>query len=109
MLEGLEVSEVSKKVINEDNEEFRLDADYYKKEYINLYNLIDDGEHLANIASMSDLSSNASFATVSGIVHDNNPKVIPFIRSGNVGNTFINLKHGFKFYACCFYVIFLKK
>lgn len=91
MLEGLEVSEVSKKVINEDNEEFRLDADYYKKEYINLYNLIDDGEHLANIASMSDLSSNASFATVSGIVHDNNPKVIPFIRSGNVGNTFINL------------------
>jgi len=90
-LEGLEVSEVSKKVINEDNEEFRLDADYYKKEYINLYNLIDDGEHLANIASMSDLSSNASFATVSGIVHDNNPKVIPFIRSGNVGNTFINL------------------
>ena len=25
-----------------------------------------------------------------GIVHDNNPKIIPFIRSGNVGETFIN-------------------
>lgn len=89
-MEGLEVSIISNKDIIDDNEEYRLDADYYKKEYLNLYNLINDGDHLVDIVSMSDLSSNASFATVSGIVNDGNPKVVPFIRSGNVGNTFIN-------------------
>ncbi len=45
---------------------------------------------LDDLVYMSDLSTNGSFATVAAIKHDNNPKVIPFIRSGNVGNTFIN-------------------
>lgn len=39
---------------------------------------------------MSDLSTNGSFAAVAEIIHDNKPKVIPFIRSGNTGDTFIN-------------------
>ncbi|WP_221404845.1 restriction endonuclease subunit S [Roseivirga seohaensis] len=40
---------------------------------------------------MSDLSTNGSFAAVKKIMSDNGPKNVPFIRSGNCGDTFINL------------------
>lgn len=39
---------------------------------------------------MSDVSSNGSFRFVQDTLNDNYPKVIPYIRSGNVGETFIN-------------------
>ena len=90
MLEGLEITIYKKSNILYDNEEFRLDAEYYQKQYLELYGHLKNSVILSGITEMSDLSSNASFATVSGIVHDNNPKIIPFIRSGNVGETFIN-------------------
>ncbi len=89
-MEGLEVTIYRKSEILIDNEEFRLDAEYYQKQYLQLYSYLKNSFMLSQITEMSDLSSNASFATVSGIVHDNNPKIIPFIRSGNVGDTFIN-------------------
>lgn len=89
-MEGLEITIYKKSDILFDNEEFRLDAEYYQKQYLELYSYLNNSVILSGITEMSDLSSNASFATVSGIVHDNNPKIIPFIRSGNVGETFIN-------------------
>lgn len=46
---------------------------------------------MEDLVYMSDLSSNGSFAKVASIKNDNNPKVIPFIRSGNCGDTFINV------------------
>ena len=90
MLEGLEITIYNKSEILDDNDEFRIDSEYYKKEYLALYKFISGSPTLGNLTYMSDLSSNGSFATVAAIKNDNNPKTIPFIRSGNVGDTFIN-------------------
>ncbi len=90
MLEGLEITIITKSDILKDNSEFRVDSEYYKKEYLQLYKKIYGSPVIENLVFMSDLSTNGSFATVASIIHDNNPRVIPFIRSGNTGDTFIN-------------------
>lgn len=72
-----------------DNQEFRLDDGYYRKEYISIYNQINNYVLLKDIVTMSDVSSNGSFAYVQETLNDDYPKVIPYIRSGNVGETFI--------------------
>lgn len=90
MLEGLEITIYNKSEIFIDNIEFRIDSEYYKKEFLELYKKIQSSPMLDKLVYMSDLSTNGSFADVAAIKHDNNPKVIPFIRSGNVGDTFIN-------------------
>jgi type I restriction enzyme, S subunit len=91
LLKGLEITIINKSEILEDNEEFRIDSEYYRKEYLQLYSKIENSPKLNELVYMSDLSTNGSFATVAAIKNDNNPKVVPFIRSGNVGDTFINL------------------
>ena len=91
MLKGLEITIIKRSEIFADNEEFRIDSEYYRKEYLELYKKIENSPKLNELVYMSDLSTNGSFATVAAIKNDNNPKVIPFIRSGNVGDTFINL------------------
>lgn len=91
MLEGLEITIFNSKDILKDNEEFRLDSEYYRKEYLNIYDKIDKGSMLVNITKMSDLSSNGSFAAVKKIMNLGGERNIPFIRSGNCGETFINL------------------
>lgn len=90
LLEGLEISEVLLSDIKKDNEEFRIDDGYYKKEYLDIYKKINNYVQLKDIVSMSDVSSNGSFRFVQDTLNDNYPKVIPYIRSGNVGETFIN-------------------
>lgn len=90
MLEGLEITIISKSQILNDNSEFRIDSEYYKAEYLELYKKLIDTPILNELVDMSDLSTNGSFAAVAEIIHDNKPKVIPFIRSGNTGDTFIN-------------------
>ena len=90
MLEGLEITIISNEDILKDNVEFRIDSEYYKKEYLKLYKRLYAAPILEDLVYMSDLSSNGSFAAVAAIIHDNNPKIIPFIRSGNTGDTFIN-------------------
>lgn len=91
MLEGLEITIFNSKDILTDNEEFRLDSEYYQKEYLNIYDKINKGAMLVDITKMSDLSSNGSFASVKKIMNLGGKKTIPFIRSGNCGETFINL------------------
>lgn len=88
-MKGLEITIYDKSKILCDNDEFRIDAEYYQKQYLNLYKQIEGSPMLVNLTFMSDLSSNGSFAAVKAIKDDNNPKVVPFIRSGNVGDTFI--------------------
>lgn len=90
LLEGLEITIIDKSQIIEDNSEFRIDTEYYKEEYLRLYEKLIETPILNDLVNMSDLSTNGSFATVAEIIHDDNPKVIPFIRSGNAGDTFIN-------------------
>lgn len=89
-MEGLEITIFSYKAIFLDNEEFRVDSEYYMKEYLNLNLRISDSPLLGNLVYMSDLSTNGSFKAVSDIIHDGNEKTVPFIRSGNTGNLFIN-------------------
>ncbi|HEY9184317.1 MAG TPA: restriction endonuclease subunit S [Salegentibacter sp.] len=89
-MKGLEITIFNKNEILKDNVEFRIDSEYYKKEFLKLYSFIDDSPKLGELTYMSDLSTNGSFAVVAKIKNDNNPKVVPFIRSGNVGETFIN-------------------
>ena len=90
LLEGLEISEVLLSDIKKDNEEFRIDDGYYKKEYLDIYKKLNNYVQLKDIVSMSDVSSNGSFRFVQDTLNDDYPKVIPYIRSGNVGETFIN-------------------
>ena len=90
MLEGLEVSEVKYSEIRNNNEEFRLDDDYYRKEYVSIYNQMKNYVLLNDIVEMSDVSSNGSFKYVQDTLKDDFEKEIPYIRSGNVGETFIN-------------------
>lgn len=88
-MEGLEITIYRYKEIFEDNEEFRIDSEYYRKEYLSLFEKINESPNLVDLVYMSDLSTNGSFKTVSDIIHDGNDKVIPFIRSGNTGSLFI--------------------
>lgn len=90
LLERLEITVFNFKEIFVDNSEFRIDSEYYRKEFLQLYKYIKNSPILDKLVYMSDLSTNGSFADVASIKHDGNPKTIPFIRSGNVGNTFIN-------------------
>lgn len=90
MLKGLDISEVKLSEIKKDNAELRLDDDYYRKEYISIYSKLNNSVLLKDIVLMSDVSSNGSFAYVQETLNDDNPKIVPYIRSGNVGETFIN-------------------
>lgn len=89
MLEGLEINEMSLSDIKADNDEFRIDDGYYKKEYISIYRRISNYVLLNDITEMSDVSSNGCFKFVQDTLNDDYPKTVPYIRSGNVGNTFI--------------------
>ncbi len=67
----------------------RLDAEYYKPEYLNIDKLLAKGLPLGDISKTFDLQSNGSFKQIFTILNDGNDKNIPYIRSGNVGNFFI--------------------
>lgn len=91
LLKELEISERDFLDIIDDNEEFRIDSEYYKKEYNAIYGKLKHCELLENIVSeMHDVTSNGSFEMVHNILNDDEEKIIPYIRSGNVGNTFID-------------------
>lgn len=73
-----------------ENEGFRFDSEYFKKEYIEIYKNFYGSLRLRNVCSMTDLQSNGSFAQISNILNDNLPKTHPYIRSGNIGLMFID-------------------
>jgi restriction endonuclease S subunit len=81
----LNLSEVKK-----DNEKFRIDSEYFKKEYLEIENKLKHEKTLNNISKTVDLQSNGAFAKIFAILNDDEIKTIPYIRSGNVGDFFIN-------------------
>ncbi|UYZ76147.1 restriction endonuclease subunit S [Moraxella bovis] len=89
-MEGLNITIFNYKEIFIDNIEFRIDAEYYQKEYLDIYEKLQGSKTLNELVYMSDVSSNGAFAYVHDILNDDNPKTVPYIRSGNVGGTFIN-------------------
>ena len=88
-MDGLDAVEVRLSNLLVNNDEFRIDSEFFKKKFTVLDKFLMDSPKLDDLVYMSDLSTNGSFQTVSDIVNDNNPKVVPFIRSGNTGNIFI--------------------
>ncbi|MFD2046607.1 hypothetical protein ACFSTA_20310 [Ornithinibacillus salinisoli] len=67
----------------------RFDAEFYKEEYQELEAFTNEGQKLSDISETVDLQSNGAFKRIFEILNDNNPKVVPYIRSGNVGDIFL--------------------
>lgn len=72
------------------NSKKRIDADFYKKEYVALDSFVDCGLRIDQISRTVDLQSNGAFKVIFNILNDGNHKTIPYIRSGNVGDYFVN-------------------
>lgn len=68
----------------------RLDADFFQKEYIELDKIINGAISIQRSANTVDLQSNGAFRVIFEILNDNQPKEVPYIRSGNVGDFFIS-------------------
>ncbi|NGT58821.1 hypothetical protein G6Y98_08275 [Clostridium perfringens] len=75
-----------------ESNEMRIDSEYFQKKYIDIYDKLKDSIDFSSIMSMSDVSSNGSFAKVKSILNDNNDNIIPYIRSSDVGDYFIDLE-----------------
>lgn len=67
----------------------RIDAEFFQEEYLELDKLIGNGEPISVISDTVDLQSNGAFRQIFEILNDKNKKVIPYIRSGNVGDFFV--------------------
>lgn len=66
----------------------RFDPEFFQYEFIELDRCVSNGDSISRIAQTVDLQSNGAFAQIFKILNDNNEKVIPYVRSGNVGNFF---------------------
>lgn len=77
-------------ILSNINKQNRIDAEFFQKEYADLDGIIGTGKTIAKIASTVDLQSNGAFADIFKILNDTNPKVKPYIRSGNLGYFFLN-------------------
>lgn len=68
----------------------RIDSDFFQKKYIELDRIIEGAESIQKTSDTVDLQSNGAFRVIFNILNDNHPKAVPYIRSGNVGDFFIN-------------------
>lgn len=67
LMSGLEVSEISLSEVKKDNDRFRFDAEYFKKEYLNAYSTIYSLPYKKLediISSLTDFHSNGSYETI---------------------------------------------
>lgn len=67
MLDGLEAVELKLSKMLEDNEKFRIDSEFFKKEYLEVYKLIKNkpNKQLNDIVeTLTDFSANGSYATI---------------------------------------------
>ena len=89
LVSGLEVSEVA---FSEIVASGRMDTEYYSRRYSVLHEATTSRDYvlLRDIVEMHDVFSNGAFAFVLDTLKDDGEKVIPYIRSQNVGNMFIN-------------------
>lgn len=71
-------------------EAYRFDADFFIPEYLEMEKYLQKWYGLSQITKTVDLQSNWAFADIFKILNDNNEKIIPYIRSTNVGNFFLN-------------------
>ncbi|HEH4544715.1 TPA: restriction endonuclease subunit S [Campylobacter coli] len=86
----LEVSVLKLSEVREDNESFRIDSEYFKKEYLENEKKLRNNKMLFEISNTYELHSNGAFKDIYNIIHDNNPKNIGYIESKNIGECFID-------------------
>jgi restriction endonuclease S subunit len=72
------------------NDKERIDPEFFQKDFIVLDKILSKSYMVIQIAQTVDLQSNDAFQQVFQILNDNQPKTIPYIRSGNVGDFFLN-------------------
>lgn len=87
--DNLEVSVLNLREVKK-NSEMRIDSNFFIKEYLQLDSILEKAIRIEDIVQLADVTSNGSFKAVSNILNDTYPKDVPYIRSGNVGNTFLN-------------------
>ena len=68
----------------------RIDAEYYQHEYLHLAELLKKSKKISEVAYTCDLQSNGAFKQIFEILNDGKEKTIPYIRSENVGDFFID-------------------
>ena len=68
----------------------RYDADFFMPEFLEMDKIIRNGLPIIQIAKTVDLQSNGAFADIYTTLNDGNEKTIPYIRSTNVGDFFLN-------------------
>ena len=68
----------------------RVDAEYYQPEYLAIGKLLSNSKKMSDLTKTVDLQSNGAFAQIFAILNDNNEKTVPYIRSENLGDFFIN-------------------
>jgi type I restriction enzyme, S subunit len=90
LLDKLEISELKISEVLKDNEEFRFDSEFFGKTYTHIIQAVTQGRKLSEVTKSFDLQSNGAFKQIFEILNDGNEKEIPYIRSGNVGDTFLN-------------------
>lgn len=67
----------------------RIDAEYYQPEYLRIGKLLSTSKKMSDLTKTVDLQSNGAFAQIFTILNDNNDKVVPYVRSENLGDFFI--------------------
>lgn len=68
----------------------RIDAEFFQTEYLLLDEYLKGAPTISRISNTVDLQSNGAFEQIFRILNDHNEKVVPYIRSGNVGDFFLN-------------------
>ena len=70
----------------------RFDADFYRPEYLNIQQILRNSPMLAEITDTFELHSNGAFEDIFNILHKSKELDVPYIRSENVGDFFIEGK-----------------
>lgn len=83
----MKYSVINKQKLNDD---FRIDADFYMQNFIKLDILLNNKNTVLELCDTFDLQSNGAFKDIFKILNDGNKKTVPYIRSGNVGDFFVN-------------------
>lgn len=89
-MEGLEAVEVKFSDVVEDNLEFRIDADFFRKEFINIFSLLKKTPHDRLINKVSELKSFGAYSLTNQVNFV--AKGIPFIRCLNIKNGITNFE-----------------
>jgi restriction endonuclease S subunit len=90
-LEGLEVSEVMLSEVLKDNDEYRIDSDFFRKEILSIINFINNKPHIELCKLVKNIKSFGAYSLCNYINFvEKNENSIPFVRCLNIKNGILN-------------------